>query len=134
MDDIHILIRDYSNAVRESFDELLVVYPSFDMRPRGLNIPRSGTLPSGREYSFHGIGCRFEKDGVVTDMDFGPNGRIDGFDAWRLNIFTESKGDAKTTIDLIQASLNSLEKVGEVVKFRSSLCSHLYFPANQDSN
>lgn len=127
--DIRKLIRDYTASVGESFAELLVVFPSFDMRPLGLRIPRSGTLPSGRTYFFHGIGCRFRKEGQTTDMDFGPEGRIDGFDAWRLNSFAQSNGLSDCSIERIQTALDGLLKAGAIVKSdRSDLGSHLYFP------
>jgi hypothetical protein len=129
LDDIRSLIRVYSDSVRESFNELLAEYPSFAMRPLDLNIPRRGLLPSGRTYSFHGIGCCFEKDGVVTDMDFGPDGCTEGFDAWRLSLFAESLGKANLTVDHIQEALNALASAGEIVKSRSALSSHLFFPA-----
>jgi hypothetical protein len=36
------------------------------------------------EYSFHGIGCRVSLLSGEVDWDFGHDGRLDGFDAWRL--------------------------------------------------
>lgn len=122
------LIRDYSASVGDSFKELLAVYPSFNMRPMGVTIPRRGTLPSGREYSFHGIGCRFVKDGVTTDMDFGPDGRIDGFDAWRLHLFARSCYANKTSLNSIQTGLDKLLTSGAITKLNPTICNHLYFP------
>jgi hypothetical protein len=133
MDDVHNLIRDYSAAVRESFADLLGTYPSYGMVPRDSRIPRRGTLPSGRIYSFHGIGCRFEKDGIVADMDFGSDGRTDGFDAWRLHIFAESIGDEIVTIEEIQSALDALQIAGEITKGGPESFSSLYFPANPTS-
>lgn len=52
-------------------------------------IPRTGTFGDDGEFSFHGVGCRIEKGETSVDFDFGPNGRIDGFDAWRLHVFVE---------------------------------------------
>ena len=133
MGDIRLLIREYRDAVRESFAELLVAYPSYRMVPMDRKIPRRGTLPSGREYSFHGIGCRFEKDGIVADMDFGPDGRIGGFDAWRLHIFAESRGDKIITLEEIQSSLDALQIAGEITKCGPESFSSLYFSANPTS-
>ena len=132
MRDIRDLIQSYSEAVRESFAELMTVYPYFCMRPLGLTIPRVGELPSGRTYSFHGIGCRFEKDDITVDMDFGPNGRIDGFDAWRLCVFANDIGSNDLTVEVLEESLAELVKAGLIVKSTSGLSGHLYFPSVPD--
>ena len=43
-------------------------------------------------YYFHGIGCAFHfPDGDVIDWDWGLDGRIDGFDFWRLSRFWEER-------------------------------------------
>jgi hypothetical protein len=48
-------------------------------------VPQRGILSDGSAYQFHGIGCCIERtDGLDVDFDFGPGGRADGFDAWRL--------------------------------------------------
>ncbi len=54
-------------------------------------LPRRGRLadPQGT-YAFHGVGCRFEIARRTIDVDFGPDGRHDGFDAWRLGLFAAS--------------------------------------------
>lgn len=123
MNDVRTLIQRYLKSVRESFDELRTEYPSFKMRPLGLSIPRRGVLPSGRTYLFHGLGCLFEKDGMVTDMDFvvndmgfGDGCRIDGFDAWRLSLFAESIGETNLTLEYIQDALTALANAGEIIK------------------
>jgi hypothetical protein len=46
--------------------------------------PQHGRLGDGAEYHFHGIGCCVERGDVEVDWDFGPDGRADGFDTWRL--------------------------------------------------
>lgn len=131
--DIHQLICEYSAEVAEAFRELHATYPSVEIRPLNRTIPRRGTLPSGRTYSFHGIGCLFELQDVVVDMDFGPDGRIDGFDAWRLNLFAESRDQPEWTLDALGNALAELLRDGKVVRLTSALASHLYFPANEGS-
>jgi hypothetical protein len=42
------------------------------------------------EIKFHGIGCRFEINGRIIDVDFGPAQRHDGINAIKLMRFAES--------------------------------------------
>ncbi|MDL2275966.1 hypothetical protein LJC22_07565 [Desulfosarcina sp. OttesenSCG-928-G10] len=51
-------------------------------------IPKDGMIKT-IEYSFHGVGCIVFFDDCFIDFDFGPNGRFDGFDAWRLFDFAK---------------------------------------------
>jgi Domain of unknown function (DUF6896) len=55
------------------------------------NLPREGFLDAGKSiaYSFHGIGCHVALPDGEIDWDFGNEGRLDGFDAWRLWCFAE---------------------------------------------
>jgi hypothetical protein len=53
-------------------------------------IKKSGTF-EGVNYSFHGIGCTFELEKDSIDVDFGPNGRCDGFDKMRLLNFLRNR-------------------------------------------
>ena len=50
------------------------------------DVPQRGTLDDRYEtrYEFHGVGCRFASERGEVDFDFGPDGRYDGFDGWRL--------------------------------------------------
>ena len=63
-------------------------------------------------------------------MDFGENGRIDGFDAWRLSLFAEGFCSASraASVEEIQIALNSLVEGSEIEKSQSPIASHLYFP------
>lgn len=56
------------------------------------DVPRKGTLDDRYEtrYEFHGVGCRFTSERGDVDFDFGPDGRYDGFDGWRLWILAQS--------------------------------------------
>jgi hypothetical protein len=56
------------------------------------HVPKDGMLddPHETRYSFHGVGCRVTSDKAEMEFDFGPDGRHDGFDAWRLHPFAVS--------------------------------------------
>jgi hypothetical protein len=54
-------------------------------------LKRSGRLLAATgKYTFHGIGCRFEVNGCIIDVDFGPAQRHNGIDASKLMRFAES--------------------------------------------
>ena len=40
-------------------------------------------------YFYHGIGCKVETQNLLIDWDYGFDGRVDGFDLWRLQTFAE---------------------------------------------
>lgn len=94
-------------------------------------IPREGMLDSQRDitYSFHGIGCCVTFSSLVVDFDFGPQGRFDGFDAWRLYLYadTSSLFTEYANKDLIQASLDSLAKSRKIKKSDATMDKHLYY-------
>jgi hypothetical protein len=68
-------------------------------------IPRPGTntewveshdfgrmsLPNGFEAYKHGFGCSVDGPEWGVDFDFGAQGQIDGFDAWRLYDFARRR-------------------------------------------
>ena len=62
---------------------------------RRAGLPIRGFLDSGRTvgYYFHGNGCRVSLPGWEVDWDFGHDGRLDGFDAWRLWQFAKDGTD-----------------------------------------
>jgi len=55
------------------------------------NIPRRGELNGAIPYFKHGYGCKVGLPTGAVDFDFGLNGEIDGFDAWRLAGFASSR-------------------------------------------
>jgi hypothetical protein len=92
------LIKDYiacakymCKILKESFDTKGATL----LRARRINIiPKEGILEDGFSFSFHGGGCYFEFENGAIDIEFGPNDRCDGFDAYRLCEFlTTSKLD-----------------------------------------
>ncbi|MGA2441028.1 MAG: hypothetical protein ABSH08_08720 [Tepidisphaeraceae bacterium] len=97
---------------------------------------RAGQLrqPRGR-YSFHGTGCRFQISGRTVDVDFGPSGRHDGFDAWRLGQYARSAFewlDVSGTV--ISRSLRDLESSGLIVRPELNPSPHLYYFADDLGN
>lgn len=78
-------------------------------------IPQQGVTADGLEFSFHGAGCRIELNDVVVDFDFLPDGRIGGFDAWRLHLFTtENAGQQPRSQEEVQAALLVSDQVFRV--------------------
>ena len=129
--DILQLIVDYQRAARAAVVGLK--RQSGSSNPfhawRAGKLRQSGRLiqPRGK-YSFHGTGCRFEIGGRNVDVDFGPSGRHDGFDAWRLQQYAES---AFEWLDLhsstINRSLRNLESTGLIVRPELDPSPHLYY-------
>ncbi|WP_437576750.1 DUF6896 domain-containing protein [Sorangium sp. So ce887] len=91
--------------------------------------PRTGHLKDGASYHFHGVGCSVETPTLCVDFDFGPNGRVDGFDAWRLRAFAEQSPDDSQFHDLkvVEAALRDLETRGIVKKLGWAPSPHLYY-------
>lgn len=82
-------------------------------------IPREGSFDSIKEYSFHGSGLYAKLDDIEIDFDFGPNNRVDGFDAWRLLRFAESKPKIYSifnSTETIQKELDLLASTGKIHK------------------
>ncbi|MBA6362404.1 hypothetical protein H4J56_18880 [Colwellia sp. BRX8-4] len=86
------IISDFQNKVEEA-NELLKKFLDTD-KPHnwGVSIEQVGMLGGKHKYFFHGVGCKVEisKKNVV-DFDYGSNGRIDGFDEWRLCGFVNTR-------------------------------------------
>jgi len=82
----------------------------------GRRIPREGQLPGGFSYSFHGVGCAVEGPNFEVDFDFGPEQRVDGFDAWRLSLFAQFFPDLSPFHDanVVDRGLQDLEAAGLV--------------------
>ncbi|MHA3913787.1 DUF6896 domain-containing protein [Halovulum sp. GXIMD14793] len=57
---------------------------------RSGHLLQKGRLGENLGYEFHGVGCAFTFPDCRVDFDFGPDGRTDGFDVWRLGLFVDS--------------------------------------------
>lgn len=90
------LIDDYLSKVKECmllFESKIGADSPLKAWREGL-IPQKGDLGKGIEYQLHGIGClAVFPGGREVDFDFGPGGRFDGLDLWRLGIFANSYPD-----------------------------------------
>jgi hypothetical protein len=125
------LISDYQRAVRTTVTGLMKQTGSKNLLAdsRSGMFPRKGVLlsPNGT-YAFHGIGCRFEVGSRVVDVDFGPDGNFDGFDAWRLHLYANSAFEwNEFTLDKIETGLAELTTAKIVATSPQALFNHLYF-------
>lgn len=132
--ELRSLILDYQTRVAEAvclLEEQLKLKENGWLSWRQSGVKGSGWLDEARDisYRYHGIGCCVMFDQVDVDFDSGPDGRIDGFDAWRLSIFAQTvrKHAAFTDCDSRRQELADLHALGELVSFPNQLGSHLFF-------
>jgi hypothetical protein len=115
------LITDYRAAVGRAILELRrgrIAMPISNVGWAIAKIPAEGTLPSGATYEKHGYGCKVSMAEGVVDFDFGDNGEINGFDAWRLWRYAEPRADkyGVTTHMTIREELQTLHALGQLVR------------------
>ena len=88
------LISDYQSSVRVAVDLLRqssIPLPATNTDWAATNIAQRGELLGGVPYFKHGYGCAVRLPTGTVDFDFGEHGEIDGFDAWRLVGFADSR-------------------------------------------
>lgn len=125
------LISEYQVAVRRVVSALRMGFGRDDLltsRRRG-EIPKSGVI-NGIDFSFHGVGCRGTVDGMDVDFDFGPDGRTDGFDAWRLWNFAKQKPAAYPQFQRqedINTALEMLARSGDIERPQTAPSPHLWY-------
>lgn len=112
------LISDYQEYVRRVVLALRAGFGYYDLLEayHQRKIPKEGVI-NGIEYSFHGVGCLGVVDGLEVDFDFGPDERIDGFDAWRLWRFVEQQPEAYPQFQRkedVKAALERLARSDEI--------------------
>jgi hypothetical protein len=95
-------------------------------------LPRDGVLGEGGEggeYRFHGIGCEATIEGVEVDFDFGPAGRHDGFDAWRLHLFAKNLPEFADfhQLSAVESLLARMEQLGLIHSPRWLPSPHLMY-------
>lgn len=118
---INELIKDFQNTSQLVADTF---YEKFGTKELLLavireEIPRQGSFGIIRNYSFHGCGLYAKLSKSEIDFDFGDNNRVDGFDAWRLKGFANSKPQLYSMFDTeekIQFELNKLERLEQIYK------------------
>ena len=105
------------------------------LRARRLNlIPKEGKLAEGHSFNFHGGGCFFRFENGTIDIDFEPNDRCDGFDAYRLYDFlTTSKKYQNINCSEVelQEAINELLKERKVVQPGLYPNPNLYYLNNE---
>jgi hypothetical protein len=129
--DVLELIADYRRAVAVSVLGLRDQAKTDRLFPLLIDkiLPKRGRLnqPKGR-YVFHGIGICFEVAGRTVDVDFGPDERFDGFDAWRLSRYAETSFEwQEFSLERISAGMEKLESAGLIHHITTGLGSHLYY-------
>ncbi|OZG69896.1 hypothetical protein BTA51_28815 [Hahella sp. CCB-MM4] len=124
------VISDFQDKVKEA-NELLKHYLGTD-EPHNWNRPleQVGVLGGKHKYFFHGVGCRVHisnKD--VVDFDYGTNGRIDGFDVWRLCTFINTRRKKYPHIQEsdIKGWFQEAIEANEIKKLDSKEYGNLYY-------
>uniref|UniRef100_UPI003D34A35D DUF6896 domain-containing protein n=1 Tax=Corallococcus coralloides TaxID=184914 RepID=UPI003D34A35D len=121
------LIEQYLNSARSFSDRLCRAFGQEDLLSgrRSKAIPGKGIVPGGLEFNFHGIGCRFSDGTSSVDVDFTPEGKVSGFDGWRLHAFSAenaSFGGLRSHED-VESALKKLLAQGLIEPLPGS---HLY--------
>jgi len=125
------LIGEYQRLANEAVEAMKQAYGRSNLLRawRSGKIKKSGMLTKGRiSYDFHGAGCRFEFGKHTVDVDFGPNERHDGFDAWRLWLLADSN-PAYSDLDRskVERALATLQAKGIIKKLEGGTSDHLYY-------
>lgn len=128
------LISDYLDAANDVASQMKSTYGIDDLWSAyvGGHLPKTGAISKleGGTYRFHGAGCYFQFRDVQIDIDFGPHGSVDGFDAWRLVRFArETLGSEQFDLDSVKTELSRMNQSGELVK-KLDWSRELYFLAN----
>lgn len=114
------LIKDFQKTSRLVADKFYEKYGTKELL-LGVNsdktIPRQGSFGIIKSYGFHGCGLYAKLADSEIDFDFGDDNRVDGFDAWRLKGFADSKPKLYSMFNTekrIQSELDKLEQSGQI--------------------
>lgn len=115
------LIEDFQQTAKVVAEEFYNKYNRKDLLRawHDKTIAQKGSLNDiVQKYAFHGAGLYAKLKGKEVDFDFGPDDRIDGFDAWRLKEFADSqkKYKDKWSSKSIESGLEELMKNGTIYK------------------
>ena len=129
--EFQFLIDDYLTAVESALELLELKFGSRDLLGlwREKKIAQRGSLTDDITYQLHGNGCMVEYPELCVDFDYGPEGRTDGFDAWRLYNFAcekIEKYEKYNDLNLIKTEIEKYAHEGKIGKIESSY-SNLYF-------
>ncbi|WLT32336.1 hypothetical protein [Geothrix sp. PMB-07] len=101
-----------------------------DWRRQGLSRMGFIDVEQQFEYAFHGAGCRVETPEGPIDWDFGDNGRVDGFDLWRLSVFVQSTPEAFPEFEdgaVLGQAFTAAVQSGIIRKDPKEQVPHLYY-------
>ncbi|TWD50088.1 hypothetical protein [Pseudomonas sp. SJZ131] len=100
---------------------------------RTKKIPQRGSVNGDVTYELHGVGCRVYLSEACIDFDYGPDGRIDGFDSWRLYIYANEFPDRHqqyTKLEIVKRDLDKYITAGKIKRMQCGT-SNLYFKDEQ---
>ncbi|WP_416364935.1 DUF6896 domain-containing protein [Pseudomonas sp. NFX183] len=125
------LIAEYLEHVKKATDLLECSFGTKNILRlwRTNKIPRCGKVNGDVTYELHGIGCCVYLSEICIDFDYGPDGRVDGFDAWRLYMYAcelPCKYKKYTDKESLEREFNEYLKKGKAKKIEGST-SNLYF-------
>lgn len=129
------LIREYLRAVFETallFDKYKGVPPHKLARARFEGLGVEGYVdPEGTiQFHFHGIGLAVEYPDRLVDWDFGLDGNMDGFDAFRLWVFAKdgtSNFPEFCDKDILEEAFSKAEARGLIGKRFEDMRDRLYY-------
>ncbi len=134
------LIQDYVKSVRYCVSRMREHFREHDLLSgqRAGRIPKRGVIENGKlSFSFHGVGCNVDTPDFSVDFDFGPAGRIGGFDAFRLSLFGSNgfkQTGEVTTEEEIRIGLTRLQEQGVIVAPCLDPSPHLLYLAADSDN
>ena len=124
------IISDFQAKVKEA-NELLIQHLEIEEpHNRPPTIEQVGLLGGKHKYFFHGVGCKVQiskKD--VIDFDWGENGRIDGFDEWRLCQFVRTRSKKYPSISEVDIKkwFQDAAKENEIALSKSQEYGDLFY-------
>ena len=128
--ELRSIIAKFQEKVEEA-NELLKKHLGIDEpHNRGPLINQVGLLGGKYKYFFHGAGCAVHfSEKEMIDFDYGHNGRIDGFDEWRLNSFVRHRRDKYPNIteSVIKQWFQEAIETNEIKKLDSMEYGDLYY-------
>jgi hypothetical protein len=92
---------------------------------RSGKIKRCGVVKEDITYELHGTGCAVNLPHIHVDFDYGPTGRIDGFDVWRLFLYAN---------ELPQKYLKYQNKKALEIDFERYIASGRFKPMPEDES
>ncbi len=125
------LISEYLTQVKTATDLLERSFGTKNILGlwRTKKISQRGSVSGDVTYELHGVGCRVYISEICIDFDYGPEGRVDGFDLWRLFIYAcerPDKYDKYTNKEFLENDFNEYLKLGKAKKIPGGMSS-LYF-------